>query len=377
MAVENRCPSCGAELPVNAAESLCPSCLMRSAARGEETTPSGTTATIDHSGQTPGPNPDDPDKTAAYQSVSEVVTNPDPAIGPWTQGAGPSDETIPVNANSHELPRKTKVRYFGDYEILQTIAEGGMGVVYKARQVSLNRLVALKLIKSGVLADESELRRFQKEAEVVALLDHVGILPIFEVGEHDGQRYLSIKLVEGGNLRDRLDSFKDNPRAAAGLLVEIAQAVHHAHVRGILHRDLKPANILVDSEGHPHVTDFGLAKRVEGDIDLTISGAIIGTPAYMSPEQAYGRRGSITTATDVYGLGAILYALLAGKAPFGGDSVLATLDAVRTRPPDPPTKFNNHVPRDLETICLKCLEKEPARRYESCAGTRRRPATMA
>ena len=205
-----------------------------------------------------------------------------------------------------------------------------MGVVYKARQVSLNRPVALKMIKAGVLADDAELRRFQNEAEAVALLDHAGIVPVYEVGEHDGQRYFSMKLVEGGNLAEQLDAFKDDPKAAATLLAETAEAVHHAHMRGILHRDLKPANILVDAEGHPHVTDFGLAKRVEADVEMTASGAILGTPAYMSPEQAAGHRGTITTATDVYGLGAILYALLTGKAPFGGDSVIDTLDAVRT-----------------------------------------------
>jgi tetratricopeptide (TPR) repeat protein len=245
------------------------------------------------------------------------------------------------------------------------LGRGGMGVVYEARQISLNRLVALKMLKAGVLADEGELRRFQNEAEAVALLDHPGIVPVYEVGEHDGQRYFSMKRVEGGNLAEQLASFKDKPRAAATLLVEAAHAVHHAHMRGILHRDLKPANILVDGERHPHVTDFGLAKRVEGDTEMTQSGAILGTPAYMSPEQATGRRGSITTATDVYGLGAIFYALLAGRAPFGGDSMIETLEAVQTRPPAPPRKLNDQVPPDLETICLKCLEKEPARRYTS------------
>jgi serine/threonine-protein kinase len=240
-----------------------------------------------------------------------------------------------------------------------------MGVVYKARPISLHRPVALKMIKAGVLADDAELRRFQNEAEAVARLDHVGIVPVYEVGEHDGQRYFSMKLVEGSNLAEQLPTFKANPTAAATLLAETAEAVHHAHMRGILHRDLKPANILIDAEGHPHVTDFGLAKRVESDVEMTQSGAILGTPAYMSPEQATGRRGSITTATDVYGLGAILYALLTGKAPFGGESVFEALDAVRTRPPEPPKKLNPHVPRDLETICLKCLEKDQRRRYAS------------
>jgi tetratricopeptide (TPR) repeat protein len=185
------------------------------------------------------------------------------------------------------------------------------------------------------------------------------------VGEHDGQRYFSMKLVEGGSLAEQGASFTKDPKSAATLLAETAEAVHHAHMRGILHRDLKPANILVDAQGHPHVTDFGLAKRVEDDVEMTQSGAILGTPAYMSPEQAAGRRGTITTATDVYGLGAILYALLTGKAPFGGSSVMETLDAVRTRPPEAPKRINAKVPRDPETICLKCLEKDPRRRYTS------------
>jgi WD40 repeat protein len=240
-----------------------------------------------------------------------------------------------------------------------------MGVVYRARQVSLNRPVALKMIKAGVLADGDELRRFQNEAEAVALLDHPGIVPIYEVGEHDDQRYFSMKLVVGSSLAERLPAYRDKPRATAALLAAVAEAVHHAHMRGILHRDLKPANILVDEAGHPHVTDFGLARKVEGDSELTASGAVLGTPSYMAPEQALGRRGSITTATDVYGVGAVLYATLTGRAPFGSDSVIDTLQMVRERAPELPRKLNNQVPRDLEVICLKCLDKDPGRRYSS------------
>ena len=174
-----------------------------------------------------------------------------------------------------------------------------------------------------------------------------------------------MKLVKGGNLGDQLISFKNDPRAAATLLAEVAEAVHHAHMRGILHRDLKPANILLDADGHPHVTDFGLAKKIEVTAEMTLSGAVLGTPSYMSPEQSAGRRGSITTATDVYGLGPMLYALLASRAPFAGDSLMDTLAMVRETLPEPPHKFNPGVPRDLETICLKCLEKDPRRRYSS------------
>jgi predicted Ser/Thr protein kinase len=265
------------------------------------------------------------------------------------------DSSSPARANSDriELPRGTKVRYFGDYELIRELGRGGMGVVYRARQVSLNRPVALKMIKAGVLADGDELRRFQNEAEVVALLDHTGIVPIYEVGEHDGQRYFSMKLIAGSSLAERLDTYRDEPKAAAALLAEVAEAVHHAHLRGVLHRDLKPANILVDEQGRPHVTDFGLARKVEGDSELTASGAILGTPSYMAPEQASGKRGSITTATDGYGLGAVLYALLTGRAPFAGDSVMETLQAVKEQPPEPPRKLNARIPHDLEVICLR------------------------
>jgi hypothetical protein len=322
---------------------------------------------------------------AAPQTVAqEDHTDPPRA------GAGVPDETQPASRTSADpevttdrvdgevataqgrpengpasLAGGARVRYFGDYEIRRELGRGGMGVVYEARQLRLNRPVALKMIKAGVLADDNELRRFQNEAEAVALLDHAGIVPVYEVGEHDGQRYFSMKLVPGGSLAGRLDAYRDDPRAAAALMAEVAEAVHHAHMRGILHRDLKPANILVDAEGWPHVTDFGLAKRVEGDVEFTASGAILGTPAYMSPEQASGRRGAVTTASDVYGLGAILYALLTGRAPFGGDNVVETLDAVRTRPPEPPSRLNARTPRDLETIALNCLDKDPRRRYAS------------
>jgi tetratricopeptide (TPR) repeat protein len=265
--------------------------------------------------------------------------------------------------NGDALPQGTALRYFGDYEIRRELGRGGMGVVYEARQVSLNRPVALKMVKAGLLAGDDELRRFQNEAEAVALLDHPGVVPVYEVGEYDGQHYFSMKLVPGGSLVPLMNRYKDDPCAAAGLVAEAAEAVAHAHARGILHRDLKPANILVDAEGHPHVTDFGLAKKVVADVELTQSGAILGTPAYMSPEQATGHRGAVTTASDVYGLGAVLYALFTGRAPFGGDSVMETLDAVRNTPPEPPSRLNAALPRDLETICVKCLEKDPRRRY--------------
>jgi thiol-disulfide isomerase/thioredoxin/tetratricopeptide (TPR) repeat protein len=254
---------------------------------------------------------------------------------------------------------------FGDYEILGEIARGGMGVVFRARQKSLGRVVALKMILAGQLASVEHVRRFRAEAEEAGQLDHPNIVPIYQVGEINGQHYFSMKLIEGGSLGTQMDRFRKDPRAAARLISAVARAVAHAHARGVLHRDLKPGNILIDTCGEPHVTDFGLAKHLGGE-GSTQSGAILGTPGYMSPEQAAGRK-DVSVAADVHGLGAVLYEMLTGRPPFQAETPLETVMQVLERDPCPPRSVNSAIPLDLETICLKCLRKEPAQRYRSVA----------
>ncbi|HEX5273398.1 MAG TPA: serine/threonine-protein kinase, partial [Gemmataceae bacterium] len=254
-------------------------------------------------------------------------------------------------------------RRFGDYEVLGEIARGGMGVVYRARQASLGRVVALKMIRDGALAGPDERRRFRTEAENAARLDHPNIVPIYEVGEIDGQPYFTMKYIEGRSLA------QSPPIAMGGvpaLMATVARAVHHAHERGILHRDLKPANVLLDADGRPHVTDFGLAKRLTGDGALTRTGLLVGTPNYMAPEQASSGN-AVTIAADVYGLGAVLYHLLTSRPPFQGDGPAETLLALRDSDPPRPRSLDPTSPPDLETICLKCLQKRPGARYGGAA----------
>jgi WD40 repeat protein len=318
----------------------------------------------------------DEDRLARLARSLRPQAGPAPA-GPETIGA--EDATA--------APSPQTVRYFGDYELLEEIARGGMGVVYRARQKSLNRPVALKMILAGQFASDADVRRFRQEAEAAGNLDHPGIVPIYEVGEHQGQQYYSMKLVEGGSLAGWIAACRsrvaDDQREAARLLALAARAVHHAHQRGILHRDLKPANILLSlnrpsgagpgcapapdrpaNDAVPQVTDFGLAKHLAGGAGLSQSGAVAGTPSYMSPEQARGEKG-LTVAADVYSLGAILYECLTGQPPFRGETPLDTLRQVQDREPERPRSLNPALDRDLETVCLKCLRKEPDRRYAS------------
>jgi eukaryotic-like serine/threonine-protein kinase len=256
-------------------------------------------------------------------------------------------------------------RSFGPYELLEEIGAGGQGIVFKARQRTPNRIIALKLIRGGQLASADEIRRFRDEADAIAELDHAHIVPIYEAGEHEGHWYFSMRLMEGGSLALRLPEYLADPEAAARLLVSVARAVQHAHRHGILHRDLKPSNVLFDADSQPSVADFGLAKRLAPDTEASFSGLIVGTPPYMAPEQATGRWGVVTTATDVYGLGAVLYTMLTGGPPFRGESPLEVLEQVELREPKPPSGDNPRVDRDLETICLTCLRKDPQRRYGS------------
>ncbi len=341
MSEKTVCAKCGAKLPPDAPKGLCPACLMSFAVLADaEHDPAETTHTEATDRFT--------NHAAATTAASPSLFAPRHDPRSWALAGDP-----------------TRVRYFGDYELKAEIARGGMGVVYKARQVSLNRLVALKMILGGDRASEVDLERFRREAEAAANLDHPHIVPIFEVGEHQGERYFSMKLIEGGSLASELARYIADPRAAARLLSQIARAVHHAHQRGILHRDLKPSNILIDSQGTPFVGDFGLARPVRDQSELTHFGAIMGTPSYMAPEQTGGHTGSVTISADVHSLGAILYELLTGQPPFRGKTTFETLLHVKEREPVAPRAIDPRINRDLETVALKCLQKDPARRYDS------------
>jgi serine/threonine protein kinase len=295
-----------------------------------------------------------------------------------TRGGGASPALVVESWEAVRIP---------GHEVLAELGRGGMGVVYKARQVALDRVVAVKMIVSGSHAGADELARFKSEAEAVARLQHPHIVQIYEVGEVEGRPYFSLEFAAGGSLADRLDGTPQPPRASAELVRTVARAVHAAHQRGIIHRDLKPANILLQKMDSgqwagagesadpdhwsrsmvPKLTDFGLAKRLDAGQAMTRSGSILGTPSYMAPEQASGKPRAVGPATDVYALGAILYEMLTGRPPFCGETTLDTVMQVLERQPVPPQLLSPHVDADLETICLKCLEKDPELRYASAA----------
>src|SRR5438105_1121622 len=301
------------------------------------------------------------------------------AIPPDASGAAvadPGSVDKPSTGDATAAPDRKKgaratelLGELGDYELLEEVGRGGQGVVFRARQKSLNRTVALKVISLGQWASKAHLKRFRLEAEAAARLEHPGIVPIHEVGERDGSCYFSMKFIEGGQL-DEVARREPIPiRRAVELMANVARTVHYAHEHGILHRDIKPGNILLDTKGEPHLTDFGLARLVETESTVTRTLEVLGTPSYMAPEQATGNNpatAGLTSATDVYGLGAVLYQLLTGHPPFAGGTTYETVRLLLETEPRRPSLVNSKVDCDLSTICLKCLEKDPKRRY-SCA----------
>jgi serine/threonine protein kinase len=303
------------------------------------------------------------DCVAAGMSASGDV----PLSGPSKQDANHDRITTPFGQHTEKAARTLSASpaLFSDYELLEELGRGGMGVVYKAHQKSLGRTVALKMILRGATPSSADLARFRTEAESAARLDHPSIVPIYEVGEQQGQPFFTMKYVAGSTLTRRLAGGPMPPREAASILAPICRAIHYAHERGVLHRDLKPSNILIDEEGRPHVSDFGLAKRVEAEEHLTLSGAVLGTPSYMAPEQAAGKRGNLGPASDVYSLGTILYQMLTGHPPFQAATPVETVLLVLEQEPLPPRLLNPRADRELEMIALKCLQKPPELRYRT------------
>jgi len=322
------CRKCGAEIFADAPEGLCTVCL--------------------------------------FETGLGLIARPSVAAG--ERGSVENTERSDTNAARHikKAPRPAKtLAEFGDYELLEEIGRGAQGVVYRAHQKSLNRTVALKLIGMGHWATEAHLKRFRREAAAAASLEHPGIVPIHEVGEREGTCYFSMGFIEGDQLDEVVRREPIPVRRAAELIAKVARTVHYAHEHRILHRDIKPGNILLDRQGEPHLTDFGLARLVETESTVTRTMEVLGTPSYMAPEQAVGHDAAITSATDVYGLGAVLYQLLTGHPPFAGGTTFETVRLVLDTEPRQPRLLNPKIDRDLNTICLKCLDKDPQRRYAS------------
>ncbi|HEX3620005.1 MAG TPA: protein kinase [Candidatus Udaeobacter sp.] len=336
------CQKCGAEIPADAPEGGCPGCLFESGL---------------------GLLPDAP--LAADEASTVTMTE---------VADGGSAENLEANAADGARHSKkvesaaATLGELGDYQLLEEVGRGGQGVVFRARQKSLNRTVALKVISLGQWASEAHLKRFRREAEAAASLDHPSIVPIYEVGERDGSCYFSMKFVEGGQLDEVVRRNPISIRRAAELIAKVARTVHYAHEHGIVHRDIKPGNILLDVKGEPHLTDFGLARLVETESAMTRTMEVLGTPSYMAPEQAVGNNpagAGLTSATDVYGLGAVLYQLLTDHPPFAGGTTFETIKLLLDTEPRHPRLWNRKIDRELSTICLKCLEKDPKRRYPS------------
>ncbi len=303
----------------------------------------------------------------AAMSMADAVAEASTILEPSGSHAA-ADRAVPLPAGSF-VPGVTPLpASFDDYELLDEIGRGGMGIVYRARQKSLGRIVAVKMLLRRDLATAADLARFRSEAEAAARLDHPGIVSIFEVGECGGHPFYSMRYIEGTTLAKRLAEGPVPLRETAGLLAKVAEAVDAAHHRGVLHRDLKPSNILIDAAGEPHVSDFGLAKRIEQDQSMTHTGAILGTPCYMSPEQAAGSRGDVGPTSDVWSLGAILYQMLTGRPPFQAANAMDTLLAVLESDPPVPRSLDPGVDRDLELIALKSLQKPQDLRYASAGG---------
>src|SRR6266545_2406397 len=332
------CRKCGAKVFSDAPEGLCARCVLKIAL-----------ATLP--------------EAVAEGDLSAVASAKADDSGRVEQSAG--EDRASASQDKTTVRAAELLGELGDYELLEEIGRGGQGVVFRARQKSLNRIVALKVIGLGQWASKAHLKRFRREAEAAASLEHPGIVPIHEVGERDGSCYFSMKFIEGGQLDAVAKREAIAVRPAAELIAKVARTVHYAHEHHILHRDIKPGNILLDQKGEPHLTDFGLARLVETESTVTRTMEVLGTPSYMAPEQAVGNNAALTAATDVYGLGAVLYQLLTAHPPFAGSTTFETIRLVLDTEPRQLRLLNPKVDRDLNTICLKCLDKDPQRRYSS------------